>query len=60
MKVQHFQICIARVSENKAPITIKDFAFTKQDVQLVPRAANTKQLDKVPLPGWQLEHAIAK
>lgn len=51
MKVQHFEICIARVSENKAPITIKDFAFTKQDLQLVPRAANTKQLDKVPLPG---------
>ena len=51
MEVQHFQICIARVSENKAPITIKDFAFTKQDVQLVPRATNTKQLDKVPLPG---------
>lgn len=48
MKVQHFQICIARVSENKAPITSKGFVFAKQDVQLVPRAANTKQLDKVP------------
>lgn len=57
------EICIAWVSENKDPITVKEFAFTKRWSQLVALRCEHKAIRQQALiirHECQLEQAIAK
>jgi len=57
------EICIAWVSENKDPITVKEFAFAKHRSQLVALRCEHKAIRQQALiirHECQLEQAIAK